>query len=75
MKNDIERVSKDIVMLLNITNRVIDIEELNYYLDEPYYLINFSLTYLIRKNAVKVIKEKGKLKVLKINDSNVCFCA
>ena len=69
MRSEIERVSKDILTLFNITNRDIKVEEFSMYLDEPYYLINFSLTYLIRKNEIKVSKIDGKLKVSKINHS------
>lgn len=71
MRTEIKRVSNDILTLLNIVHRSISLEEFHYFLDEPYFLINFSLTYLVREGIIDKEFKNQRIYISKSIDTHM----
>ncbi len=60
MKDELTKVSRDIITLLNNSDGPISAVEIQQYLDVPYYLINLSLDHLIGEEKI-YIESKNKI--------------
>jgi len=75
MTGEIERVSEEILILLNISNKSITVDKIYNFMDEPHYLINASFNHLIRKGLVKGEFKEGKNYISRILHSKIAVIA